>query len=86
LLEALLLGAVGSALGLAAAVGLERAADAALLAALPESPFVPSTFFVNTWRNFALACSMGVFVSVLAGVSPASRAARLQPAEVLKGG
>ncbi|HEY7529153.1 MAG TPA: FtsX-like permease family protein [Gemmatimonadota bacterium] len=86
LLEALVLGAAGSALGLAAAVGLERAADAALLGALPESPFVPSTFFVNTWRNFALACSMGVFVSVLAGVSPASRAARLQPAEVLKGG
>jgi ABC-type antimicrobial peptide transport system permease subunit len=86
LLEALILGAVGSVLGLAAALGLERVADAALLGALPESPFVPSTFFVNTWRNFALACSMGVFVSVLAGVSPASRAARLQPAEVLKGG
>jgi ABC-type lipoprotein release transport system permease subunit len=86
LLEALVLGAAGSAVGLAAALGLERLADAALLAALPESPLVPSTFFVNTWRNFALACSMGVFVSVLAGVSPASRAARLQPAEVLKGG
>lgn len=85
LLEAFLLGAAGSALGIGLAVALELAGDRLLRDLLPESPFVPPTFFVNTWQILGLAFIIGVVVSVLAGVSPASRAARLQPAEVLKG-
>jgi putative ABC transport system permease protein len=85
LLEALLLGVAGSALGVGLAFALEALADTLILGALPDSPFVPPTFFANTWRIIGLAFIIGVVVSVLAGVSPASRAARLQPAEVLKG-
>lgn len=85
LLEAFLLGVVGSALGIGAAVGLEAAANRLIRDALTDLPFIPATFFVNTWQIIAVAFIVGVVVSLLAGVSPASRAARLQPAEVLKG-
>ncbi|MFN2432279.1 MAG: ABC transporter permease [Gemmatimonadota bacterium] len=85
ILEALLLGVAGSLLGIGLALGLEELANRLILDALPESALIPSTFFVNTWRIVGLAFMIGVVVSVLAGVSPASRASRLQPAEVLKG-
>lgn len=85
LLEAFVLGTLGSGAGVLAALGLERLVDGAILKSLPDLSLVPSTFFVNTWQNVGLAFIMGVAVSVLAGVPPASRAARLQPADVLKG-
>jgi putative ABC transport system permease protein len=85
LLEAFLLGLVGSVLGIGLAFGLELVANRLILTSLPASPLVPPSFFVNTWRIVGAAFIIGVVVSVLAGVSPAARAARLQPAEVLKG-
>lgn len=85
LLEALLVGFAGSIVGIALAFGLEALANQVILGALPDSPLVPSTFFVNTWRIVGLAFMIGLVVSVLAGVSPAARASRLQPVEVLKG-
>jgi putative ABC transport system permease protein len=85
LLEAFLLGALGAAGGVVLALGLERLVDGAILKSLPDLSLVPSTFFVNSWQIMGLAFIMGVAVSVLAGVPPAARAARLQPAEVLKG-
>ncbi len=85
LLEALALGALGSAGGIALALGLEGLVDRAILKSLPDLSLAPPTFFANTWQIVGLAFIMGVAVSVLAGVPPAARAARLQPAEVLKG-
>jgi putative ABC transport system permease protein len=92
LLEAFLLGAAGSALGIALALALEVLANRLLLQALqpsaagtPASLLIPSSFFANTWQILGTAFIIGLVVSLLAGVSPASRAARLQPAEVLKG-
>jgi ABC-type lipoprotein release transport system permease subunit len=85
LLEALALGTLGSAGGVALALGLEGLVDRAILKSLPDLSLAPPTFFVNTWQIMGLAFIMGVAVSVLAGVPPAARAARLQPAEVLKG-
>ncbi|MBA2565708.1 MAG: ABC transporter permease [Gemmatimonadetes bacterium] len=85
LLEALLLGMGGSILGIGTALGLQEVADRLILRSLPDSPLIPATFFVTTWQIMGLALIIGVAVSVLAGVSPALRAARLQPADVLKG-
>jgi ABC-type lipoprotein release transport system permease subunit len=85
LLEALGLGVLGSTVGVALALALERLVDQALRKSLPDLSLVPATFFANTWQIMAVAFIMGVAVSVLAGLPPAARAARLQPAEVLKG-
>jgi ABC-type lipoprotein release transport system permease subunit len=85
LLEALALGVLGSGAGVALALALERLIDRAILKSLPDLSLAPPTFFVNTWQIVGLAFIMGIAVSVLAGVPPAARAARLQPAEVLKG-
>jgi ABC-type antimicrobial peptide transport system permease subunit len=86
LCEAALIGLGGSILGVALAVMGTRVADWALGRVLPDLPFLPPSFFDLSWPILVAGLSLGLLVSVLAAVSPAHRAARLDPARVLKTG
>jgi putative ABC transport system permease protein len=86
LCEAALMGLLGAAAGLALAAGAAWVADQALDRVLPDLALLPATFFDLSWPILATGLSLGLLVSVLAAVSPAHRAARLDPARVLKTG
>ena len=86
LCEAALMGLLGAAAGLALAAGAAWVADQALDRVLPDLTLLPATFFDLSWPILATGLSLGLLVSVLAAVSPAHRAARLDPARVLKTG
>ncbi|CAN5298167.1 hypothetical protein BH18GEM1_BH18GEM1_20180 [soil metagenome] len=86
LTEAVLIGLMGAVAGVALAAVASRAADWGLDRALPDLPLLPASFFVLSWPILLLGLSLGVFVSILAAVSPAHRAAGLDPARILKSG
>jgi putative ABC transport system permease protein len=86
LCEAALVGLMGAGAGLALAAGAAWVADRALDRVLPDLALLPPTFFDLSWPILATGLSLGLLVSVLAAVSPAHRAARLDPARVLKTG
>jgi ABC-type antimicrobial peptide transport system permease subunit len=86
LCEAALIGLIGSALGVGIAVLAARAADWALDRVLPDFPLLPPSLFALSWPILLGGLSLGFFVSILAAVSPAHRAARLDPARILKTG
>ncbi|MDX1624782.1 MAG: FtsX-like permease family protein [Gemmatimonadota bacterium] len=81
--EAGLIGLAGAALGAGVAAAASRVADWALQRALPDLPFLPPSFFEVSWPIVVAGLTLGLLVSVLAAVSPAHRAARLDPARVL---
>lgn len=86
LCEAALMGALGAVAGVALAAASAWIADRALDRLLPDLPFLPPSFFDLSWPVLAVGLSLGLLVSILAAVSPAHRAARLDPARVLKTG
>lgn len=84
LAEAALLGLVGSGIGVIVAIAAARVADLVLDRVLPAMPLLPETFFWLSWPIIIAGLSLGFLVSVVAAVSPALRAARLDPARVLR--
>ena len=84
LAEAGLLGSVGSGIGVIVAIAAARVADLVLDRVLPPLPLLPETFFWLSWPVIIAGLSLGFLVSVVAAVSPALRAARLDPARVLR--
>ncbi|HUP01041.1 MAG TPA: ABC transporter permease [Gemmatimonadota bacterium] len=86
LCEAALIGALGAVAGAGLAILASYGADRALDLALPDLPLLPESFFHLSWPILAVGLMLGLFVSVLAAVSPAHRAARLDPARILKAG
>lgn len=86
LCEAGIVGVIGSVVGLGLAVASTRVADAALDRVLPELSLLPASFFALSWPILLGGLTLGVLVSVVAAVPPAHRAARLDPAQVLKTG
>jgi len=86
LCEAGLIGVVGGTIGVALAFAASRLADAGLDRVLPSLPLLPESFFALSWPILATGFTLGVLVSVVAAVPPAHRAARLDPAQVLKSG
>lgn len=86
LCEAGIVGVIGSVVGLGLALAATRVADAALDRVLPELPLLPASFFALSWPILLGGLTLGVLVSVVAAVPPAHRAARLDPAQVLKTG
>lgn len=86
LCEAALVGLLGAVVGTGLAAAGTVVADWALDRALPDLAFLPPSFFDLSWSVLATGLSLGLLVSVLAAVSPAHRAARLDPARVLTTG
>ncbi|MGH7550329.1 MAG: ABC transporter permease [Gemmatimonadota bacterium] len=86
LVEAALIGLLGAVTGVALAGAAAWVADRLLDHFLPDLPLLPETFFDLSWPILLAGLSLGVLVSVLAAVSPAHRAARLDPARTLETG
>lgn len=86
LAEAAVVGGAGALAGLGLAVVAARAADWALDRVLPDLPLLPASFFALGWPILATGFTLGLFVSILAAVPPAHRAARLDPARILATG
>ncbi len=86
LCEAALVGLLGAVVGTGLAAAGTVVADWALDRVLPDLAFLPPSFFDLSWSVLATGLSLGLLVSVLAAVSPAHRAARLDPARVLTTG
>jgi ABC-type antimicrobial peptide transport system permease subunit len=82
--EAALLGLVGSGIGVVVAIAASRVADQVLDRVLPALPLLPETYFWLSWPIVIAGLSLGFLVSVVAAVSPALRAARMDPARVLR--
>jgi putative ABC transport system permease protein len=76
MLEAVAVGLIASAIGLAAGIGV-AAALKALLAGLGSG--VPAGGIVFTWRTALLAGLAGLVVTVVAAISPARKAAKVPP-------
>ncbi|WP_282779447.1 FtsX-like permease family protein [Nocardia sp. CC201C] len=79
--EALIVGLVGSALGLAAGIGLAYGL-AALLNAFDLG--LPTGAMAVLPRTVAVALVLGVVVTVVSAYAPASRAARVPPVEAMR--
>ncbi len=86
LLEALVIGAVATALGVvlgrAGALGCDHLARTRL----PDFPFKPDSWFVFPTRTLLGVFAFGCVACVLAALRPALRAAETDPASALSGG
>ncbi len=82
--EAILIGLVGSVLGIGLAEAAMRLADVRLPQTLPEMAFRPDTFFQVSWQLRGLVVGVGVLVSLAAGLFPAMKGSWIRPVEVLK--
>src|SRR2546427_1268610 len=87
LVESLLVGAAGVAMGLASGGGLARLMLPVLATttALASELTVPSARFVVGWRSLAVAAALGLGATLLAAALPAWRAARASTAAVIGG-
>jgi putative ABC transport system permease protein len=81
MLEALVLGAVASAIGIASGVGVAQALR--VLMALVGLA-LPTTTIQLEWRTIWVSMLVGTLVTVIAAVVPARRATRVLPVEALR--
>jgi hypothetical protein len=86
LCEAMLVGAVGSALGVVLGRGMSSLVNYLVLSLTPSFPFKPDTLFAFPWWAALLVFLFGTAIAGLAGLPPALRAANLDPATALRSG
>ena len=83
LIEALAIGAAASVIGLFAGLGLASLLDAVFKSAGVD---LPETGLVFATRTVIVALTVGVVITVLAGLAPALRATRVSPVAVMREG
>jgi ABC-type lipoprotein release transport system permease subunit len=84
LLKAFTIGLIGSLAGLLLGWIAMRGADSLVHVALRRTPYTPPSFFIAQWQFVALSVAMGIGFALLAGISPANHAAKLNPSVVLR--
>lgn len=86
LAQALAIGVIASAAGLALARGAALGADHLARTRLPAFPFKPDVWFVFTPGIVLGVAAFGVGACVVSALLPAARASRTEPASALSGG
>ena len=86
LAQALAIGVIASAAGLALARGAALGADHLARTRLPAFPFKPDAWFVFTPGIVLGVAAFGVGACVVSALVPAARASRTEPASALSGG
>ncbi|MEW6357203.1 MAG: FtsX-like permease family protein [Planctomycetota bacterium] len=86
LIEAMVIGLVGGAMGIGLGFLLTRMADYVAGHYMPPLPFMPESFFLHSAPTTLLILVFGVLMSCVSGLPPALRAANLDPAEALRSG
>ncbi|MFA5624110.1 MAG: FtsX-like permease family protein [Bradymonadales bacterium] len=81
--ESLILGLMGSFLGVMLAVLSALLTDYVSARYLPDFPFKPESFFIFEPRIFAIAIVCGVAFCIIGAWAPASRAAGMDPARAI---
>jgi putative ABC transport system permease protein len=81
--EALAIGTVASAIGLAAGVGLAKLLNSVFASAGVD---LPSTSTVFGTRTIIVSLAVGIIVTVVAGLGPALRATRVSPVTAMREG
>lgn len=84
LLEALVVGALGAALGLIAGAALALALDAIVIGSLPDIPFKPSSIVSLSPALLFAVTALGVLAALIGAAIPAAQAARANPASALR--
>jgi len=84
LLKAFIIGTIGSMAGLLLGWVAMRGADGIARAVLRHMAYAPESFFIAEWEFVALSLAMGIGFALLAGISPANHAAKLNPSSVLR--
>jgi ABC-type antimicrobial peptide transport system permease subunit len=81
--EAALIGLVAGIIGIGVAVAAGAAVNLVGSQFLPELPFQPDSFFAFEWWILAGGLVFSVLFCLLGGLLPATRAARMAPAQAL---
>jgi ABC-type lipoprotein release transport system permease subunit len=84
LLKAFTIGLIGSVAGLLLGWIAMRGADSLLQVALRRTPYTPPSLFIAQPEFVAFSMLMGIGFALLAGISPANHAAKLNPSVVLR--
>jgi ABC-type lipoprotein release transport system permease subunit len=84
LLKAFMIGLIGSIAGLLLGWAAMRGGDALARVALPFTAYMPASFFIAQWEFVVLSLAMGIGFALLAGISPANYAAKLNPSKALR--
>lgn len=84
LLEALVVGAIGAALGLAVGTGLALGLDSVVIQSLPDMPFKPETIVVLSPTLLFATVVLGMLAAVLGAAIPAAKASAADPASALR--
>lgn len=83
LFESMLIGLIGSIIGILVAYGVARAVDPFLVRTLEDLNVVDRFLIFNPWQLIVLAIALMV-IGGLAGIGPSRRAAKLDPVEALR--
>ena len=83
--EAGLIGLLGAGIAVPLAMGLAALADYLMVEQVPNFPFKPDSLFVFEPYIILSGIGIAVFFSLLGAFLPAARAARMDPAEALRG-